>query len=596
MENKEFNISKPVAAFIALVIAFLVIGYYVVNLLDIETQGTTAEEAILPRMLGEPSETFRVRYPDGWSAEALTSGYVFTLDEADEPKPEIQITLEEGSVESLLPADQQDSAAADNPFTGEADGRRYSITDETGQTRVQTDVVFYPLPDRRTIRGQLSAPANDINDYRDDFNLMISSLDVELLELVDLPPRDSIDPPELPQTIDDSGTTVIANYPENWSAEAFTSGNVFGITISSSATNITMFAVSPSETASGVFLLQPAAEITPESIISTVESQLVRSRILESTTTRTIGEYEGATIIVRNTDSVTENGVLAYSEDIYFSYSMTTSLDNLPAARAALDAIVQSFVYDAPVDLTLEEATALVEEDAEAFELSQSFYSATYNVTVRHPETWQASEVPGQGGQTLLLFVAPDDPSLQLLSLAVPPEGVTANAEDTLLAQIEPSLSPDNIVQATTPVTAGDLEGATLVELGLNRVPGQKMPNITEYGLYDLPDGSQIFFVGSTSADRFAQLQVTLHEIAASVQVGDTTAEDVESDTSDENTDVDTDAVEDDAADDSEAEADDSASEDDAGSEDETTDESSESNEASDDSTDERPSSEEDGE
>ena len=553
MENKEFNISKPVSAFIALIIAFLVVGYYVVNLLDIETKGTTAEEALLPNVvpdLDDPTVTDNnfnaVRYPAGWIAETISGGYRFTSNDEVDPKPQISIFIDiRGISQILADVGQTDAPEIDNIFDSPESGRSYSIDSlsEDGQVSLTSNVILYPLPDRRTLRGELIAPSDNINDYREKFDLMMQSANPILQEVIELPSRDSVEAPELTQVADDTDTVITMQYPDGWTVNQNISNGIAGILAQQTgdmSADLAVFLLSPNLTIQGVLGLQQVNEVTPEGILNAFTASRDASQIILPTNPVTIGKYEGAHFVLRGISegTVSEIGVLNYDNGLYLTYILSTSIDNLPEAQAATDAMLQSIEYIEPSAVIGSEIDSESIDGGESLLLTESIYGASTDFTLRYPESWQAQPAPDSPSIILSGLDASTQVQISLinsqevaLQLQLDPSLIsTTTALEAILNSIQ--IQAENIVQEVQSHTVGDYSGDNAILL-FPPDPGLLDQPMVEIGLLRLSDDQYLQYLVFGSVDGFADLRATVDEILISLQFGDTTAEDADTDVSD---------------------------------------------------------------
>jgi hypothetical protein len=338
-----------------------------------------------------------------------------------------------------------------------------------------------------------------------------------------------------------------------------------------------MYLLSPSLTAQGVLGLQQVLDNTPEGILNTLIAPGDASQIILSTTALTVGEHDGAYIIIRGVadGSVAEIGILNYAEDLYLSYILSTSTANLPSAQAAADAMVQSVEYTVPSAVAASEIELDTLEGGEALPLTQSVYIVAADLSLRYPEAWQAqatAESPSvnltdveTGAQVQIFVIAAQEFASQF---QMDPSLISTT---TALEAIAATVQAENVVQQIQSHMIGDYVGDNVILL-FPPDPGLLDQAMVEVGIMELPNDQYLLYQAFGTVDGFANLRATVNDIVLSIESGDTTTEDASSDTEDTDTDTeDTDTIDDD----SEIEAEDSATEDD----------SSESSESSEEST-----------
>lgn len=222
------KLSTQVVAFLVLAVVTLV-GVLIVTNSDIDTDVKTADASLLELTTNDSSIDFSISYPNEWQVAPNSdgSGYVFTLKDplsgiADEAQPKIEIMLVNSPYADTLTSAQSglgtESLEGYSTVDSHRSGIRYTTTStlDNGQ-QVATDVVVLnpkdqttisEIEENRTLIARLTADANKIGEYRQTFDLMLTTVKVAAPFRV----------PQLAQTITNPTSGITVNYPEGWTA------------------------------------------------------------------------------------------------------------------------------------------------------------------------------------------------------------------------------------------------------------------------------------------------------------------------------------------------------------------------------------------
>lgn len=347
MENKEFNISKPVSAFIALIIAFLVVGYYVVNLLDIETKGTTAEEALLPQVFSSVDGNIVIRYPTGWSFQEVQGQYIFSDDSVEDPKPEIIFQIVDQSLDAVLATVNSEDIEGDirTYFTedGSQEGHQFTVASDSvsGVPRNINEFTLLPAPDSRTLVGILSTTESNVNSYRENYELMLNSAIVKPFEVIELLSRVEGTPLILDQIAYSELYDITVPHPSNWEAQDLTGGN---------NSLFIMNPVGDTFTQIGFVLLPPETPSTPEETLQSIFAPIPESSIVEGIMPVEFGEFQGVAFV--SVDRIgdptqglplnyQEIGVISWIDSQQIIYIVLgTEIDRFTDLRATIGGII----------------------------------------------------------------------------------------------------------------------------------------------------------------------------------------------------------------------------------------------------------------
>lgn len=550
MFNEKREISPALAAFGVLIIAFLGVGLYV-NQRDIRTEGVTAQQELLPRVIpaegdeeAQAASDVTVHYPATWEVgNDLTNGFqLHPTDAQNSATSSIEVQVVDQSFDSYAEQLQTENPNADfdtysNSIDPSLPGRRYSVTLEqsAGEPRVTTDTVVLALPDGRSLRASLKANTNAIDGYRDTFELIVRNLDVRMLQQVEVPARNAVAAPELTNVSDDNGTVVSLTVPADWTSEVLANTSAYGLSVTpdseESNTDLQVFLLSPELTVLNLGVAEPIAEPTPGAILEAYKAA-TNPRILQDVTPNTLNEQEGATLLERvpgSASRVTEVGVYPYSDRVWLSYKLNTDAANLASDLATVDAILGTVEY---ISLLAEMPAP---DLANAPALTETTHSEELAITFAYPEGWipqlsPPSTVfaiqPNEEQPLLVVTAAIGTPQETADLLQIQPEG-ELTATSILEAFRDRAFAPDMILQPISEYVAGDYHGVSLIALDpAASVPGQRpeAPRLYEFGIVELPDGRLLTFLPTSPVDQFAEARAITQAFIQSIQVGDATS------------------------------------------------------------------------
>lgn len=556
MSNKNTTISPSIAAFAILIVAFAVVGLYVKGL-DIKTEGVTAQEVLLPNVAPAAEDAvdsdISLRYPQAWAvSQTLTNGFlVQPLDEEKAASTAISVQIVEQPLNQVMAGlkDQDpniDFEAYPNPIDPILDGQKYTFTQEATQPntpRITNDIILLALADGRTVQGVLQASANDIGSYRKTFEMMLSNLDVTLVAPIEVPARDTVAAPELTSNIDSTGTIVSLAIPADWQALPIASASAAGVsaspTASETATELQVFLLDPATTAVNLGIADPLEDTSPAAILE--RYKVVNGvRLVEDVTASTLNGHDGAKLITRDgaSNNISEVGIYPYSDGVYLSYILRSTVDNLPQDFAVADAILASVT-----EISLPEVGN--PDTSLAAELSESHTGVLTGISLNYPSGWIVEDSPNGP----VMNVQPNAPLASAVTILV------TTPEDTLTQfQVASAseLSPNTVIEAilsTIPAEvllrpisdyqAGDYTGKTFA-IRQGGVAGQ-VPQLVEVAIVGLPDGRYLSLISSTLLDAASvEFRATVNAIIASVELNtsESTDEGAETDTSSEDTDT----------------------------------------------------------
>ena len=343
-ENK--NLSPAVAAFIGLLVAILAIGLYVTDR-DIETQGVTAQEAILNQSISNPLYTeLAVRYSDKWDGSFNTtqSAYFFSL--RDDPTVQIRMALDERSIDEIAAQFDQEPSTYRNEFDTSQVGQKFTLTEALSPNEsITSDFVFVPFDDEHNLTGFLTSPTSNVAQHRKTLDLMLSSVTLS-----------SFDALELTETFTSEANGVEFQYPAEWlvSDTAQTNGTVLtSISGGEESTFQMLMLAFPDE-----FFQTQGVENSPSGLMQALLANETPDNYIIAPAEITLGEHVGQNAVINV--ATPDPSLTQIDEYIVIPTNETTQLvvllrsdseESLGEIRpTAYDMISSLTVLEAPVD------------------------------------------------------------------------------------------------------------------------------------------------------------------------------------------------------------------------------------------------------
>ncbi|NDJ84862.1 MAG: hypothetical protein GYB66_03160 [Chloroflexi bacterium] len=361
MENSNsLTISPAIAAFVVLLAAFLVVGVYVTDL-DINTEGVTAEESLLPNTFSSDTAGFSGRYADNWrlsDTDAAELGPVsgpalaFQTDAEDNDAARITIARVNRPLdivaEQMAQSIQVITEGPEAYASGESDaGQRFRVRLDNEQMPGQPDMLAeYILVEagdgEATLVGRLRANANTLPDHLRTFELMMASLEVIEIEAATVPEGE---PLALTQTGQEEQLGVQVSYPEGWTQLPDQAPNEIGFQSQANPDTLVQFFIdTPANVGATILGPQFVVEnsITPEDFLTQFLTNIRADIAVIGPQAYTAGEYTGQFAVLELPDLAATFAVGPYDEDRFVVFIAQSPLDQEGDVIATAFAMLES--------------------------------------------------------------------------------------------------------------------------------------------------------------------------------------------------------------------------------------------------------------